>query len=202
METRPFTVALTGGIASGKSEVAQRFAALGAEVVDADVVVHELVAPGGAALGEIVAAFGPQALDGNGGLDRGAMRARAFADAGTRAKLEAILHPRVREVLRDRAAAAAPYALLVIPLLVESGHYGWVDRVLVVDVPRELQHARLLARDGITAQLAEAMLDAQASRAQRLAVADDIITNTGAAEELDGQVSRLHRRYLALAGAG
>ncbi|RYD15554.1 MAG: dephospho-CoA kinase [Lysobacteraceae bacterium] len=195
-----YTVALTGGIASGKSAVSDRFGALGADVIDADLVSRELVAPGGAALAEIAAAFGPGVLASDGSLDRRAMRAIVFADDARRRGLEAILHPRVRDILRERAhAGAAAYAVLVIPLLVESGHYDWVDRVLVVDVPRELQRARLVARDGITPTLADAMLDAQASREQRLAIADDVITNDGTLADLDARVRDLHERYLALA---
>ena len=198
MDRVAFTVALTGGIASGKSAVSDRFAALGARVIDADLVSCELVAPGGAALEEIVAAFGADALANDGTLDRRRMRERVFADADARRQLEAILHPRVRDELRRRAASATPYALLVIPLLVESGHYAWVDRVLVVDVPREVQRERLLARDGVTPELADAMLDAQASRAQRLELADDVIANDGSLAELDRKVATLHERYLAL----
>ena len=195
-----FTVALTGGIASGKSAVSDRFAALGADVIDADLVSRELVAPGGAALQEIVAAFGSDVLAADGSLDRRTMRERVFADDARRRRLEAILHPRVREVLRERAhGSTVGYAMLVIPLLVESGHYGWVDRVLVIDVPRGVQRARLLARDGITPELADAMLDAQASRDQRLAIADDVIANDGALADLDALVRPLHERYLALA---
>lgn len=201
MGKTPFTVALTGGVASGKSAVAERLAALGAQAIDADLIARELVAAGTPALAEIVATFGSAMLDAHGALDRRALRERIFADAGARRELEAILHPRVRSVLRERAGAIeGPYALLVIPLLVESGHYDWVDRVLVVDVPRELQQARLVARDGITPALATAMLDAQASRQQRLAIADDIIVNDGPLQALDAQVRALHRRYLALAG--
>ena len=199
--TRPrFTVALTGGIASGKSAASDRFAALGVDVVDADLVSRELVAPGGAALGEIVASFGKNVLTPEGALDRRAMRALVFADDARRRQLEAILHPRVRDVLRERAhAGSGEYALLVVPLLVESGHYGWVDRMLVVDVPREVQRARLVARDGVTPELADAMLDAQASREQRLAIADDVIANDGTLGELDQRVRRLHEHYLVLA---
>ena len=200
MNSCPFTVALTGGIASGKSAVADRFAALGASVIDADVVARELVAPGSTALAEIVAAFGTGILDANAALDRPAMRDRVFADVAARRKLEAILHPRVRNALRERAAAIdGPYALLVIPLLVESGHYAWVDRVVVVNASREVQHSRLRMRDGITAPLADAMLDAQASREQRLAIADDVIDNSGTPDELTAQVEALHGRYLELA---
>ena len=140
-------------------------------------------------------------LDAHGALDRRALRARIFADAGARHRLEDILHPRVRSGLRERASAiTGPYALLVIPLLVESGAYDWVDRVLVVDVPREWQLARLIARDHATPELAAAMLDAQASRQQRLAIADDVLVNDGPLEALDARVDALHRRYLALAG--
>ena len=203
MRDTPFCVALTGGIASGKSTVCACFAARGVEVIDADVVARELVAAGTPALREIVAAFGVDMLDRHGGLDRAAMRERVFADAEARRTLEGILHPRVRRVLRERAAVAqGAYAILAIPLLVESrGDYTWVDRVLVVDVPREVQHARLIARDGITGALADSMLDAQASRAQRLAVADDVIANDGTLAELDQRVADLHSAYLAMSEA-
>ena len=200
MDTHPFTVALTGGIASGKSAVAERFAALGASVIDADAVARELVVPGSAALAEIIAAFGANVLDANAMLDRRAMRERVFADVDARRKLEAILHPRVRAALRERSAAVTgPYALLMIPLLVESGHYDWVDRIAVVDVPVEAQRARLVPRDGIAPQLADAMLDAQVSRAERLAIADDVIDNSAPLDELDARVAALHERYVALA---
>jgi dephospho-CoA kinase len=202
MAALPFTVALTGGIASGKSAVADRFTALGATVIDADVVSRELVEPGQPALQEIVAAFGHGVLDGAGALDRRAMRERVFNEPDARKQLEGILHPRVRATLRERAAAAqGAYALLVIPLFVESGQYGWVDRVLVIDVPREVQRARLLARDGIDGALADSMLDAQVAREARLAVADDVIRNEGTLAELDEAVAVLHRRYVAMAGA-
>lgn len=195
----PYTVALTGGIASGKSAAAQGFAILGAHVVDADIVARELVAPGTPALAEIAMAFGSGVLDQSGALDRRAMREKVFTDPRARAQLNAILHPRVREALLARCAVAAgPYVLLVIPLLAESGRYDWVDRVLVIDVPREVQRTRLLARDGITPALADAMLDAQASRAQRLALADDVIENDGSLEALNLQVGSLHARYVAL----
>jgi len=201
MNTAPFVVALTGGIASGKSAVADRFTALGAGVIDADVVSRELVAPGSAALAEIVAAFGAGALDAHGALDRRAMRERVFADPAARRMLEAILHPKVRAALRERALrSSAPYVLLAVPLLVESApHYDWVDRVLVVDVPPERQIERLVSRDGITTTLAAAMLDAQASRERRLAIADDVIVNDGTLEQLDAEVAALHARYVELA---
>ena len=199
---RPFTVALTGGIASGKSEVARRFATLGASVIDADIVARELVQPGMPALNEIAAAFGPHMLDESGSLERAEMRALVFGDAEARRKLEAILHPRVRAEMLVRAAAAhGPYALLVVPLLVETAGYDWVDRVLVVDLPRDLQLARAIARDRMAPALAEAMIDAQVSPEQRLALADDVIDNSGAPEALDAQVMRLHGKYLELAAA-
>lgn len=202
MSDLPFIVALTGGIASGKSAVADRLAALGAELIDADVVSRELVEPGEPALAEIVDAFGTGMLDAAGALDRRAMREHVFGDASARRHLEVILHPRVRSTLRARALASrAPYVVLAIPLLVEGSGYDWVDRVLVVDVPRGLQHARLTARDGITPGLADAMLDAQATREQRLQIADEVIANTGTLVDLDAAVASLHLRLLQLAKA-
>lgn len=197
-----FIVALTGGIASGKSAVADRFAKRGVAVFDADVAAREVVARGTAGLDEIVARFGANALDANGDLDRKTMRRRIFADPGARTALEAIVHPRVRTALRERAdGATAPYAMLGIPLLVENRDaYAWVDRVLVVDVPIEVQRARLVARDGTTPELADAMIAAQSTHEQRLAIADDVIPNTGTLDDLDRAVGALHARYLALAG--
>ena len=198
----PYTVALTGGIASGKSEAARRFAALGASVVDADVVARELVAPGMPALAEIAAAFGAEVLDANGSLERAEMRALVFGDTAARRRLEAILHPRVRaEMLLRTDAAKGPYVLLVIPLLVETAGYEWVDRVVVVDLPRDIQLARAIARDRMAPSLAEAMIDAQASREQRLAAADDVIDNSGPPDALDARVAALHATYIALAQA-
>jgi dephospho-CoA kinase len=202
MHTVPFCVALTGGIASGKTAAAERFAALGASVIDADIVARELVAPGSAVLAEIVRRFGAQYLDASGALDRRAMREHVFADTEARSTLESILHPRIRTALRARAlVASGAYVMLAIPLLAERGHYEWVDRVLVIDVPREIQMRRLLARDGVTPALAEAMLAAQATRGQRLALADDVIENSGTLAELDQNVSALHARYVALSEA-
>ena len=198
----PYTVALTGGIASGKSEAARRFAALGATVIDADVVAREIVQPGMPALAEIAAAFGPQMLDESGSLERAEMRTLVFGDAEARRRLEAILHPRVRaEILVRTDTATGPYVLLVIPLFVETAGYTWVDRVVVVDLPRELQLARAIARDRMAPSLAEAMIDAQASREQRLAAADDVIDNSGTPDALDAQVAALHAKYAELAAA-
>jgi dephospho-CoA kinase len=198
----PFTVALTGGIASGKSETARRFAALGAVVIDADIVAREIVRPGTPALEEITTAFGTNMLDASGSLERAEMRALIFGDSDARRRLETILHPRVRAEMLVRAdAAQGPYVLLVIPLLVETAGYEWADRILVVDLPRDLQLARAIARDRMSPALAEAMIDAQASREQRLAAADDVIDNSGAPDALDAQVALLHRQYLELAAA-
>lgn len=195
-----FTVALTGGIASGKSEIERRFAAHGVEIIDADLVARDVIAIGTSGLAEIVKAFGAEVLGADGGLDRKAMRERVFADTDARRRLESIIHPRVRCAMKERASGVpGPYAMLVIPLFVESGEYDWVDRVLVVDVPRDVQFTRLLARDGITRALAGSMLDAQAGREQRLAVADEVIDNSGDLESLDDAVETLHRKYLALA---
>ena len=198
-----YTVALTGGIASGKSEVERRFRALGVHVADADIAAREVVAPGTPGLAEVVHAFGPEALGPDGAMDRAAMRRRVFADADARRRLEAIIHPRVRAALRAACEAApGPYAIAAIPLYAEAGadaYAPWVDRVLVVDVPVELQLARLLKRDGIDEALAWKMIRAQATREQRLAVADDVIENDGPLEALDAEVARLHGRYLHLA---
>ena len=202
MSSLPYSVALTGGIASGKSTVAKRLAELGAWFADADTVARELVKPGTPALAEIIRVFGAAALHPDGTLDRRALRAAIFADDAARQRLNAILHPRIRAALHDHVAATPQgrYALLAIPLLAENrSQYDWVDRVLVVDVPRDLQIARLIERDGITLALAEAMLDAQASSEQRLAIANDVIRNSGALADLDHEVHALHARYLALA---
>ncbi|MBJ6980229.1 MULTISPECIES: dephospho-CoA kinase [unclassified Luteimonas] len=200
-----YTVALTGGIASGKSEVERRFRALGVHVADADLAAREVVAPGTPGLAEVVRAFGPEVLGPDGAMDRPAMRRRVFADDVARRRLEAIIHPRVRAALRAACEAApGPYAIAAIPLYAEAGaeaYAPWVDRVLVVDVPVEVQLERLLRRDGIDEALAWEMIRAQATREQRLAVADDVIANQGPLDELTGTVSRLHARYLRLAEA-
>lgn len=196
----PFSVALTGGIAAGKSEVAARFANRAIEVIDADVIARELVQPGSPALQQIVETFGTDFIGADGQLDRRALRDRVFNDDGERKRLEAILHPRIHSEIQTRAtAAASPYVVLAIPLLRESGRYGWVDRVLVVDASAETQLARLMARDGVTAELAESIRAAQASREQRLAIAADVVVNDGSLDDLDDAVERLHRRYLDLA---
>ena len=198
---RHYVVALTGGVASGKSAVARRFEAHGIHVYDADVAAREVVAPREPALAEIEFVFGAGVLNADGGLDRRAMRERVFADPEARRKLEGIIHPRVRAWLRRRVGMdRGPYCMLAIPLLVENReHYAWVDRVLVVDAPEALQIERLVQRDGIDREAAQRMLDAQSSRQQRLAIADDVIVNDGEEAALDAQVATLHRRYMELA---
>jgi dephospho-CoA kinase len=195
-----FVVALTGGIASGKSAVERRFEALGVHAYDADVAARAVVEPGSDALAEVSRAFGAGALDAEGRLDRAAMRQRVFADPGARATLEGILHPRIRAWLRDAAAAdTGPYCILSIPLLVENrAHYAWVDRILVVDAAEDVRVARLVRRDGIDEALARKMVAAQASREARLAIADDVVSNDGDEEVLVARVRELHERYLVL----
>ncbi len=195
-------IGLTGGVGSGKSTVARQFAALGVPVIDADEIARELVAPGQPALQAIARRFGREVLDARGRLRRDVLRRRIFDDAEARRALEAILHPRIRDEIRRRLAtlhAPCGYALVVIPLLLESGWQDLVQRILVVDCPESLQIARTMARDGIDRAQAEAMLAAQVDHASRLAAADDVIHNEGEAEALAPQVAELHRRYCALA---
>ncbi len=199
-------IGLTGGIGSGKSTVADRFAERGAAIVDTDQIAHELTAPGGEAMAPIEAAFGPTVVAADGSLDRAAMRALAFGDSEARRRLEAILHPMIRTRTDQRAraalAAGAPYAMLAIPLLVEAGNArSRVDRILVVDCPVEVQIQRVGERSGLARAEVERILAAQATRDARLAVADDVIDNGGGRDELAPQVDALHRRYLDLAAA-
>jgi len=194
-----YRVGLTGGVASGKSAVADLFAALGVAVADADVAARAVVEPGQPALAAVVAAFGADVLDASGGLDRARLRAHVFNDADARRKLEGLLHPPIRAALRDTAEAApGPYVIVAVPLLAEGGGrhaYPWLDRILVVDAPVAVQRARLMARDGLDASLAERMLAAQADRLQRLAIADDIVANDGTLAALAPQVEALDRQY-------
>lgn len=198
-----YCIGLTGGIASGKTAVASAFESLGILVADADVAARDAVAAGSDGLAEVVAAFGVDVLDADGRLDRAAMRKRVFGDDSARKRLEAIIHPRVRETLaRQCAQASSPYAIAAIPLLAEVGAriaYPWLQRILVVDVPVDLQRERLTRRDGIDAALTDRMIAAQATRDQRLAIADDIIVNTGSLEDLSRHVAALDARYRKLA---
>jgi dephospho-CoA kinase len=199
-----FTVCLTGGIGSGKSSVARLFAERGIEVIDADALARELTGPGGAAIPRIVEEFGPEALDASGALDRARMRRAAFGDAAARLRLEALLHPLIRAAAARRAAAAtSPYVILMIPLLVESGEPGSrCDRVLVVDCPEEERIRRVMLRSNLSREEVQAIIAAQASRAARLAHADDVIDNAGDPSRLPPQVDALHQDYVARAERG
>jgi len=193
-------IALTGGIASGKSTVARLFTTLGAKLIDTDQVARDIVVPPSPVLDRIVARFGPSVLAADGTLDRAALRRIVFQDEAARRDLEAIMHPAIRaETDRRSAEAGGPYQLIAIPLLVETGTAGQYDRVLLVDASPETQRMRLMLRDGMTAEAAGRMLAAQASREARRAIAHDIIDNDGDVAALAPQVEALHRRYLALA---
>ena len=200
-----YVIGLTGGIASGKSAVGQRFEALGIVVADADVAARDAVAIGSEGLADVVDMFGTGVLAADGSLDRPAMRRRVFAEPDARKRLEGIIHPRVRELLRAACMrAVGPYTIAAVPLLAEGGGrraYPWLQRIVVVDVPGSAQLQRLLQRDGIDEVLARRMIAAQASRQQRLAVADDVLVNDGTLEALDGQVAALDRLYRNLAAA-
>ncbi len=199
-------IGLTGGIGSGKSTVADRFVALGAALVDTDRIAHQLTAPDGAAMAEIASVFGRRVIAADGSLDRAAMRALVFNDPQTRRRLESILHPMIRELTdagaRQALAGGAPYVILAIPLLVESGQArSRVDRVAVVDCPPEIQMERVMTRSGLERAEVERILAAQASREARLAVADDVIDNGSDLSALMPQIDRLHASYLDLAAA-
>lgn len=199
-------IGLTGGIGSGKTRVADMFAARGAALIDSDLLAHEITAPGGAAIGPLVAAFGPGCLRPDGAMDRDAMRALVFSDPTAKATLEGITHPLIRSLTESRAAAVRaggqhPYLIYVVPLLVESGTWrARVDRVLVVDCQEETQIARVMARNGFTRAQVLAIMARQATRAARLAVADDVIDNDGPPEALAPQVERLDAQYRQHAG--
>ena len=192
-------IALTGGIGSGKSTVADLFAELGVSVIDADLVAHALTAPGEPVLAEIEGHFGPGLVGADGALDRAALRRIVFADPVQRGRLERLLHPRIRaRMLADLAKAQGPYALLVIPLLFETGQTDLADRILVVDLPELEQVRRVCARSGLGEAEVQRILAAQVPRAQRLAGADDVIDNSGDPDALNTAVLDLHRAYLAL----
>ena len=197
-----FVVGLTGGMGSGKSAVGRLFEERGIAVIDTDAIAHQLTTPGGAAMPAIRAIFGDAVATADGALDRAAMRAIVFADPPARKRLEGILHPMIREESeRRRAGADSPYAILMVPLLVESGSYRErVDRVAVVDCDVETQIARVMQRNGLARAEVERILAAQATRAQRLEAADDVIDNDGSLADLEPQIERLHASYLASAG--
>ena len=194
-------VGLTGGMGSGKSTAADAFAALGVTVVDTDAIAHELSSAQGGAIPEIVAAFGAGVLRPDGALDRTAMRRLVFSDRGAKGRLEAILHPMIRQESerRCRNAVNSPYVVLVVPLLVENESYGQlVDRVLVIDCEESAQIARVVARSGLAEEEVRAIMAVQATRAERLAAANDVLVNDQGRETLRVRVADLHRRYLAL----
>lgn len=198
-EPGSFSVGLTGGIGSGKTAVADLFAELGAAIVDSDAIAHALTAAGGAAVAEIAKAFGAQYIGANGALDRPRMRELVFQDPAAKEKLEAILHPRIRQQADTQAALAlkqAPYVIFVVPLLIENG--GWrksVDRVLVIDCAEATQLARVCATRRLDAGLVRGIIAQQAPRRQRLDAADDVLVNDGPLQQLPPRVERLHRRY-------
>ena len=199
---RPLRIALTGGIASGKSAVADLFAGLGVPVIDSDVIAREVVAPGQPALAAIRAAFDPAVVSEDGQLDRAALRDIVFADTAARRRLEELLHPAIRARMDALSEAAdGPYQILVIPLLVETGRADDFDRVLVVDSPEDLRLKRLLARDGGSPEQARAIVAAQVSREARLQAADDLIVNDGTLEDLGRRVAELNQQYRKLAVA-
>jgi dephospho-CoA kinase len=197
---RTFVVALTGGIASGKTAVSNRFKELGVPVIDTDVIAHQVVEPGQPALSEIQSQFGEELILPDGKLDRRSLRNRIFSDSAAKEKLERILHPAIRaRVQQEIAAVTRDYCIVVIPLFTETGAYDWVDRVLVVDTTEETQVNRLMGRDAVSEHQAREALAAQASRQERLALADDVIANNGALDELDETVRQLHGHYQDLA---
>ncbi len=199
--TRPWCVGLSGGVASGKSTVARRFEALGVAILDADAAAREVLAAHTPGLKAVVAEFGNRVLNPQGSLDRSTLRVQVFTDPVARQRLESIVHPQVRAWFQQHLKnIQACYAMLVIPLLVETWPaYQWLDRVLVVDVSPVIQRARLIQRDGIAADLAEYMIAAQADRQARLQRADDVIDNGGIHQDLDTAVAALHTRYQELA---
>ncbi|EPB5913782.1 dephospho-CoA kinase [Citrobacter amalonaticus] len=195
-----YTVALTGGIGSGKSTVANAFADLGIQIIDADIIARQVVEPGKPALDAIAAHFGPELIAADGTLHRRLLRERIFADPQEKAWLGALLHPLIQqETQRQLQQATSAYVLWVVPLLVENGLYRQANRVLVVDVTPETQLTRTMQRDDVTRAHVEQILAAQATREARLAVADDVIDNNGAPDSIMSDVARLHARYLQLA---
>lgn len=196
-----YVVAITGGIGSGKTTVANQFAALGIEVVDADLIAREVVAPGTPALAAITSHFGPEILTEQGLLDRRVLRERIFSDPAAKSWLNALLHPIIRsEMLRQCAAVSSPYCLLVVPLLVENRLTELADRVLVIDVDEATQIERTCHRDGVSREQAQAILASQANRSERLAMADDVLDNqSGTTETIRERILALHETYLAFA---
>lgn len=196
----PYTIALTGGIASGKTLISNEFARLGVPIIDTDVIAHEAVEPGQPALQEIEHIFGSGFLDDRGRLNRQALRALIFSDTTERKKLEAILHPRIRQKVSEAIANVnSAYCILVIPLLAEKGTYSNLERVLVIDVDPETQIKRLMARDNNSRKQAKQALASQANREQRIKIADDVLDNSGSPKQARDAVAQLHKKYSRLA---
>jgi dephospho-CoA kinase len=200
MSKPPFAIGLTGGIGSGKSTVADMFAARGASIVDTDLIAHSMTAPDGPAMPAILREFGIEFIAPNGAMDRARMRALVFSDAGAKARLEAILHPRIRDAaLAAGAAATGSYVIYAVPLLIESGTWrARVTRLLAVDCDEQVQIARVMARNNLPEAQVRAIMAAQVNRQQRLAAADDVIVNNAGIGELEAQVGRLHAQYLQI----
>jgi len=194
-----FAVGLTGGIGCGKTTVANMFAELGATLVDTDEIAHALTAAHGAAMPALLAEFGPGCATADGALDRAAMRALVFSDNSARHRLEAILHPRIRDAaLAAAVIATGSYVIFVVPLLIESGTWrARVNRVLAIDCPEQVQIARVMARNALSEDQVRAIMATQVSRAERLAAADDVVTNDSGIDELRPQIARLHEKFLA-----
>jgi dephospho-CoA kinase len=196
----PLRIGLTGGIASGKSTVAEQFSKLGIPIIDTDIIAREVVAIGSPGIEEVRKRFGDSVIDESGNLDRAALRKLIFLDDAARSDLEAILHPRIgAEVRRQAETVGGPYQIIAVPLLVNSQLLQFVDRVLVVDCEEDTQLERLLKRDAGTIGEAQRILAAQSSRAERLAIADEVITNDSDLQHLQDQVTALHAAYLHLA---
>ena len=194
----PFILGLTGGIASGKTAAADRLESLGATLVDTDLISREVVEPGQPALTQIEQHFGPEVIQDDGYLNRAALRERVFQDPNERQWLEALLHPLIRQTTIDRALnAQTPLAVVVVPLLFESGHYGEIDASLVIDVPVEIQRQRTLSRDGVSEAQIDSILAAQFDRQSRLDRADYVISNTGTLDELYSQVDALYHQLIS-----
>lgn len=195
-------IGLTGGIGSGKSEAARLFAALGVPVIDTDAIAHELTAAGRPALANIAAAFGEEAISPDGSLNRPYMRKKVFSDSSAKQTLEGILHPMIRAEVTARlsANASAPYQIVMVPLLFETGAYStMIARSLVIDCDESLQVRRAMARSRLTEMEVRAIMDTQCFREQRLALADDVIDNSGSLENLETQVREKHEKYIRLA---
>ena len=197
-----YIVGLTGGIGSGKTAVSEIFRELGADIIDADEISRNLLKKGAPLVKDIVDHFGTESLDAQGNLDRPALRQRIFNDPSAKGWLESLLHPAIRKEIQERIHnSTGCYILLVVPLLLESGDYDFVDRILVVDIPESLQVERIMQRDGTEAELVRRIIESQATRQQRLEQADDVLDNSGSLDEARTKVRQLHEQYMQAASA-